>query len=271
MSPLPSPPRPVPRRLWLRRWHPFGALLGIAIAFVAVLLLTGWQRDGFASPRQDWRLDAGCEQAVGVVTEIAVQRNRRGAPDRHALASFRFTDAEGREHLGESWVVFGAVLAGDRHGVEYLAAEPQVSRLQGGRKSLLDLWLQTLLGPVLLPLFLLLAVWARSCRRLRLVLAQGEAHKAVLLERAPHTESRLPWLRRWQRLRVRYAFQSADGARVEASARPLARSELGRLVLAAAEGATIGGAVVLHCEWAPGQPELAAVSDLAPALRAALR
>ncbi len=262
MSQLPSPPRAVPTRLWLSRWRPFGAIAAVVVAFLAVLMLTAWQRDGFASPRDDWRLDGDCATAVGLVTEVAVQRSRHGVPDRHALATFRFTDAAGKEHLGARWIVFGAVLAGERCGVEHLMQEPHISRLRGSRMRLFNVWLEGLLGPVLLPLAALLALWGRSCRRLRLALAQGHESQPVLLARGPFAKSRLPWLWRWQRVSVRYACTAADGARIEAVARPLAASALGQIVLTAAEGAPLVGAAALVLDWAPTQPELTAARDL---------
>jgi hypothetical protein len=101
----------------------FGMIwLGVFGTMLVVFLFLG-------DPLADYRISRSNETATGIVTDVT----RQGRKNPYRIA-YTFTDRDGAEHTGRSFSRSRrGLLTGNEVMIEYVPAEPRLSRIQGMR------------------------------------------------------------------------------------------------------------------------------------------
>ncbi|MGE3172720.1 MAG: DUF3592 domain-containing protein [Planctomycetota bacterium] len=262
MSGWPRPPRHVPWRLALQTWGVLGAFATAMLVVSLVALAVMWAEDGFRSPRDDWRLDAGpAEVAEARVTQVRHRRNKHGRVTR-SFVSYVYDPGDG-ERSGQSVTTRRDVEPGAAVAVEYLRNDPGVSRMVGTHATYLGRILPTFAGLLLLPELFLVLLYLTRVFRIRTIVRHGPAVAGVLVgHRRPADGKRR---RRSKNYRVRYGYRGADGLDHEGWQFVRFDSALDRAVQATGEGQTFAAAFVVHDERNARRARLVAAAGVTEA------
>ena len=230
-------------------WHFWPlAFLGLGLAVYGGLWTLMLYFASGGKPSDDVRLDQEAVIAWGRIESVARARSSyRG--EVQDLLSYSFENSQGHRELGRCFAPTAGTPIGQLVEVEFLAEDPHINRLRGGRIGLLSNYVGLAFWTLVLPGFALLLFWHVCVWRLRRILRQGDVAVAEVLDvrrlrlvipdmlsvhysfRDHHAELRTGW--HWVRERSLLGEQLSAGDERLAVICDRRRPRLNRLVLPA--------------------------------------
>jgi hypothetical protein len=194
-------------------------LLAGVLTFQGLLMLTAMLATSRGGPfLADYKLDSGAATTAGEVEAI----DAFGTDRARVRVRFRFRTGAG-SFQGESFATAPIALRrGGACTVEYWQDDPAISRVQGTEARQFEPELSLLTQLLLIPGGLALVFWVRGVLRIRVMLRDGTAVAAQVIE------NRLSKYVNPRQVRLRYRFQDDRGGEYIRSHWVRAGSEFGK-------------------------------------------
>lgn len=256
---VPDPPRRVRLRTAAATWWPLGVATGTLWAILTVLFLVMLAWDGFRMPMGDWALDRDgtAAAAPAQVTAVAATSTRYFSRRVHRV-HYRFVRDDGTPVDERCYTLGSRYRPGQSAAMEYLPDAPHLRRLRDSMRAESALWHPLFLA-IWLPVSLLLAFWGSRVYRTLVLLRNGRAAPAELVQARPTRLISSP-----PHLRVHYAFVDGQGGHREGWQLVRRAGVLGQRIADLAPGTPIPGSAAVHDEANPAVSRLCAGEDVEP-------